>query len=108
MKKQIQQYRYYGQNSHDNNILKDNLFSGSIFPKSIIALGIQTYPGIKFYLNGSEDPIIIGSSGIFEIDIKDNCEITLLSFDRISIEECIENRSNSAYLIIDLISNEEE
>ena len=107
MKKRIQQFRYYGEGYADNNVFKDNLISGSAFPDSIVALGIQTYPGIKFYLNGSEDPVVIGSSGIFEIDIRDNCEITLLSFDESSIN-FIEDRSNSAYLIIDVISNVEE
>lgn len=107
MKKQIQQYRYYGENIADNNISRADLISGYIFPSSIIALGIQTYPGIRFYLNGSEDSIVIGSSGIFEIELKDNCEITLLQFDQKSLDY-IEDKSNSAYLIIDLISNVEE
>ena len=106
MKKIIQQFRYYGEGYADNNVLKVNLISGSVFPDSIVALGIQTYPGIKFYLNGSEDPIIVGSSGIFEIDIRDNCEITLLSFDEDSIN-LIEDKSNSAYLIIDIVYNTE-
>ena len=106
MKKQIQQYRYYGENIADNNINKADLISGYTFPSSILALGIQAYPGLKFYLNGSEDSIIVGSSGIFEIDLKDNCEITLLQFDQQSINY-IEDKSNSAYLIIDLISEGE-
>lgn len=107
MRKRIQQFRYYGEQHPDNNLTRADLISGYVFPSSIIALGIQTYPGIKFYLNGSEDPIIIGSSGIFEIDLRDNCEITLLQFDQSSVDY-VEDKSNSSYLIIDLISNVEE
>ena len=77
MKKQLQQFRYFGDQSSKTStgLTKDNLISGSIFPDSIVALGIQTYPGVKFYLNGADEPIIIGSSGIFEIDLTDNFSI---------------------------------
>ena len=37
----------------------------------IIHLGIQTLPGTKIYLNGFYDaPIIIGATGIYELDLE--------------------------------------
>lgn len=37
----------------------------------IIAFGIQATPGTKFYLNGrAEYPIIIGATGIYELDLR--------------------------------------
>lgn len=115
MKRQLQQFRYYGDgspktsnNSQDKTKLKaSNLISGSIFPDAIVALGIQTYPGVKFYLNGSDESIIIGSSGLFEIDLNDNCEITLLQFEEESVN-FINSPNNTAYLIIDIIYNVKE
>ena len=110
MKKKIKQLRYYGDghiNTYPIELLKDNLVAGSYkyIPPSIIALGIQTSPGVKFYLNDSSDAVIVGASGIFEIDLNDNCEINFLHFDEKSIESIIENET---YLILDIIYNEEE
>ena len=111
MKKQIKQIRYYGVNNENNSRkdLRELLIAGSgkIFPDSIIALGIQTFPGVKFYLNNSEEPIIVGPSGIFEINLMDNCEINFLHFDEKSID-FIDAESNNAYLIIDIIYIVEE
>lgn len=109
MKKQLQQFRYFGDQSLKTTpgLTKDNLISGSIFPDSIVALGIQTYPGVKFYLNGADEPIIIGSSGIFEIDLTDNCEIKHLEFLEESVN-FINSPNNTAYLIVDIIYNVKE
>lgn len=109
MKKQLQQFRYFGDQSSKTStgLTKDNLISGSIFPDSIVALGIQTYPGVKFYLNGADEPIIIGSSGIFEIDLTDNCEIKHLEFLEESVN-FINSPNNTAYLIVDIIYNVKE
>lgn len=109
MKKQLQQFRYFGDQSSKTStgLIKDNLISGSIFPDSIVALGIQTYPGVKFYLNGADEPIIVGSSGIFEIDLTDNCEIKHLEFLEESVN-FIDSPNNTAYLIVDIIYNVKE
>ena len=115
-KKYLKQFRYYGENSilnsPSNNISKKNLVSGSIFFStsnliSIASIGIQTLPGVKFYLNDSVDSIIIGSTGIYELNISDNYEVTALRFDSDSIE-LLSDVSNNAYLIIDIIYNMEE
>jgi hypothetical protein len=37
---------------------------------SISQLGIQGRPGTSFYLNGSTLPIVLGETGIYEIDLQ--------------------------------------
>jgi hypothetical protein len=51
-------------------------------------LGIQAYPGTKFYLSqdekGSSDksfPITIGPTGIYQVDLKEYGIISYLSLD---------------------------
>ena len=72
----------------------------------ISQLGIQALPGTKFYLNGSNDPIIIGHTGIYELDLEGLAEITALSFDAKSIEAI--NGNNNSFLIVDIIYEQEE
>lgn len=118
MAKTIRQYRYFGENDSRNypaNITKGAITLGNIFRNgselgSITQLGIQTLPGVKFFLNGSLDPIIVGSTGIYELDLEGISEITELSFDPESIEKIGPvNSANShihnGYLIVDAIYN---
>lgn len=116
MGKYLKQFRYYGDGISKNSPLdiinKKNLTSGSVFFNSsnllsIAALGIQTMPGVKFYLNDSVDSIIVGSTGIYELNLNENFEITSLKFDSTSLD-LIDDPSNSAYLIIDIVYNTEE
>ena len=117
MAKYLMQFRYYGNSSDGKNypssITKNSLISGSYLisykpsATSIASLGIQTLPGVKFYLNNSQiDPIIIGPSGIYELGTDKNYEITGLQFDSKSIDSI--NANNGAYLIIDIVYNVEE
>lgn len=115
MKKLLKQFRYYGEARNDLNypptITKTNLYTGGIFFTSndllsIQALGIQAVPGTKFYLNNSVESIIVGSTGIYELDLADGYEITALKFDSASLN-LINDPTNSAYLIIDAIYNVE-
>lgn len=116
MAKYLMQFRYYGDQLENNglsNIKYKELISGSHFincrpnATSIASLGIQTLPGVKFYLNNSQiDPIIIGPSGIYELGTDKNYEITGLQFDSKSIDSI--NANNGAYLIIDIVYNVEE
>lgn len=64
-------------------------------------LGIQTVPGTMIYLNGSENPIIIGATGIYELDMADGIEISSLQINNASLSQI----SNSAdgYIIIDVL-----
>lgn len=116
MAKAIRQYRYYGENNNKNypeNISVENLTEGSIFflennLTSITQLGIQTLPGIKFYLNdpGKTKPIIVGSTGIYELELEGIAEINSMTIDPNSLKT-IQN-VGSAYLIIDALYEKEE
>ena len=107
MSKQIAQFRYYGANKEGRNYPSDisraNLASGSIFSGHlpIVQLGIQALPGTKFYLNNSLDPIIIGATGIYELDIEGLSTITKIAFDAKSISVIEQN--DGAYLLVDIM-----
>ncbi len=110
MAKKVKQFRYYSDTSENNYPSEDgkkptyrNLISGSVFSNymPILQLGVQTLPGTKFYLNGSNNPIIIGSTGIYELDLQGLTEISSLQFDASSVGLIKNNQS--AYLIIDII-----
>lgn len=112
MAKQVKQFRFYQHNSNKNypqaKVNYRNLVSGRLFQDymPISQLGIQALPGTKFYLNGSNDPIIIGHTGIYELDLEGLAEITALSFDAKSIEAI--NGNNNSFLIVDIIYEQEE
>lgn len=116
MAKKIKQFRYYAENdtnanpnytrNYPDSISARNLVSGSIFATStpIVQLGIQALPGTRFFLNGNQYPIIIGNTGIYELDLQGQGEITALSFESRSINAIKENEN--AYLIVDIIYEE--
>lgn len=115
MAKSIQQFRFYNNENKAQNqpstITQNQLVSGSVFFQNaalgtITQLGIQALPGTKFYLNNSANPIIIGFTGIYELDLEGISEITSLAFDRESLAAI--NNINNAYLIVDAIYNVEE
>lgn len=86
-----------------------SLFDGTKGGKKyvpILQLGIQTVPGTYFYLNGGLDPIIIGSTGIYELDLNGEVEISKLEIDRDSLNRI--NEMQNGYLIIDIIYEDEE
>lgn len=109
MAKKVKQFRYYS-NGSDNNyplgLTNRQLISGSAFNNymPIVQLGIQTMPGTKLYLNGSNNPIIIGSTGIYELDLQGLTQINSLQFDANSVT--LINNNQSAYLIVDIIYEE--
>lgn len=112
MAKKVAQFRYYGIDSNKNfpkGITKAKLQSGSIFNNCypITQLGIQALPGTEFYLNGNnKTPIIIGSTGIYELSLEGVSEITHLAFDRYSLSTI--ETTPTAYLIVDIIYDTED
>ncbi len=83
--KRIRQFRYSGDNSTENSsssITKDALVFGNIFQSynTISQMGIQGRPGTSFYLNNSEFPIVLGETGIYEIDLQDRGTIHSIGF----------------------------
>ena len=116
MAKKIKQFRYYEEKditrnpnttrNFPSNIAARNLKSGSIFASCtpIVQLGIQTLPGTRFFLNGNNYPIIVGNTGIYELDLQGQGEITALSFEASSIDAISKNPNG--YLIVDIIYEE--
>ena len=110
MARKVQQIRYYGDNKADRDknqpagLTGNRLRSGSVFSQytPMKQLGIQTMPGVKFYLNNSTDPIIIGSTGIYELNVENLTEITALSFDTTSIN-MINQTPSTSYIIVDIL-----
>ena len=111
MAKKIGQIRYYGPDSNNSNqkrnypedLTSASLRYGNIFNTvyPIVQLGVQTMPGVKFYVNNHTTPIIIGATGIYELNVDGLSNITDIQFDSSSLQ-LIDNNPN-AYLIIDYI-----
>lgn len=110
MANKVIQYRYYNDNNLNNypsNATGDLFISGNAFTTvPILQLGIQSLPGTKFKLNNSVDSIIIGSTGIYELDLENKTEISSLTFDATSIKNIGEK--NGAYLIVDVLYEDTE
>ncbi len=116
--KKAYQYRYMNNDKWPNDINDpsktisyEKIVTGSIFADKtpIYQLGIQSLPGTKFYLNGGVDPIIIGSTGIYELDLHDKATISSLRFAADSVKT-IQNGfdNNTSFLIVDIIYEGEE
>ena len=113
MAKKVIQYRYYNDNNENNNPtgskIKDFVsgdFLGNNIP--ILQMGIQTLPGTKFYIDdvNKERDIIIGNTGIYEINLNNKTAIGKISFDLESME--IIKNNPGAYLIIDTVYESED
>lgn len=84
-----------------NTLTAASLIDGSAFEGySIIQLGVRALPGTKFYINGNKSPVIVGFTGLFDIDLSNGGSIETLAFDPDSIQE-IEKR-DTAYLVVDM------
>jgi hypothetical protein len=105
----IQQFRFFSVNSPKNYNISDvkDLVTGNFLRtngfniSSIIQLGIQALPGTRFYLNNLTEPIIIGETGIFELELDGVTEISKIQFDCASLNTISKNVN--ACLIIDII-----
>ena len=112
MAKHVMQFRYYEDNHTNNQPVELNagqLVNGTVFAKYLpfTQLGIQALPGTRFYLNDNiEGPVIVGSTGIYELDLEGLSEITAISFDASSIASISSN--DSAYLIVDIVYNQDD
>ena len=76
MARKVYQVRYYGDGeangkNQPKNLTGNRLRSGSVFSQytPIKQIGIQSMPGVKFYLNNSIEPITIGSTGTQMVSI---------------------------------------
>lgn len=112
MAKRVKQFRYYSEENglnmnYPSNINHKGLVSGESFSYYMPAykIGIQSLPGTRFYLNNTSSPIIIGHTGIFEMDLNEHTELISLRFDAKSIK--LINDNINAYLIVDILYEEE-
>ena len=123
MSKQVKQFRFYDyNNTHNKNYpvlynqneepisgeeFAGKFINGTLFSNyRIIQLGIQSLPGTKFSLNNSIGSIIIGHTGIYELNVDGLTEITALQFSKDSME-AINGNANS-FLIVDIVYEEED
>ena len=120
----VKQFRYYNDKSSEVTeskrnqpttldgtttlITSEHYVNGDVFGKHfpVTQLGIQALPGTKFYLNEAVDPVIIGATGIYELDLTNGIQISKISFDPKSME-IIKNNDN-AFLIVDIIYDDGE
>ena len=87
--KKIMQFRYWNDNNSFNSpstLTGDVLASGELFSTygSVSALGVQGPPGLKFYLNNGDYPIVIGNTGIYQLDMNGVNKITSIAFPGLS------------------------
>ena len=111
MRKILRQFRFYGNSNSLNSpedITSGDLERGEIFFKSselknatIVSFGIQTVPGVQFYINDSPNTVIVGPTGIYELNLQDGYEINVIKFIPDSLDLIEEN--NNAYLIVDVM-----
>lgn len=104
-------YFYYAtqQINYPITLYSGNLVSGSAFANCvpIVKLGIQSLPGVRFRFNSNLEWIMLGATGLYELDLKDSAgSITDLKFDKQSIS--IIDQNPNAYLIIDIVYEEED
>lgn len=113
MAKKIAQFRYYGKNETEKNYAPINVddwdqafITGSIFEefKPIYQLGIQSLPGIKFRINEGKHYIVMGSSGIYDLDLVNGAKIMSLCFDQNSLQRISDNPTT--YLLVDILYDE--
>ncbi len=109
------QYRFFEENHPQNQpnkptekITFNNLLTGAVFATRmpIVQLGIQSLPGTKFYLNNGIEPVELGITGIYELDLTAGATITAIRFDRNSLDTIINNVNAS--LIVDIVYETEE
>lgn len=106
-KLKIKQFRFYENGSSKNAPAVENYnfyCTETSFTQyaPIQQLGIQTLPGTKFYLNQSVDPIIVGGTGIYEIDLRNTTAILgSIRFDQQSMISI--NNNPNGFLLMDFV-----
>ncbi len=119
MARAVHQFRFYkNSENEDRNEPSGAAFTavsgakgfanGDVFKEyyPFYQLGIQTLPGVMIYLNGSEDPVIIGSTGIYELDASDGVEIFTLQVSNASLSQI--SSASDGYIIIDVLYDDKK
>lgn len=100
------QIRYSSEGAAINtpNTTIQSLTDGSVFYPylPIFQLGIQAPPGTKVYLNNNTSAVMIGHTGLFELDLNNtNTYISDIKFDMTSITNLVESNPSN-YIIVDM------
>lgn len=107
--KKIMQFRFAGisdsRNYPDFSDYPAMLTTGNIFKNYGIVsqLGIQAPVGMRFSLNGSQHPITIGETGIYELDLENVGRIISIQFNTQDITEYVKNAKGNNPLLIDIV-----
>ena len=108
MAKKVVQIRYYGPKNKKNFPNQDNLntglLNGTVFVDylPICQLGVQGMPGTEFYLNGATSGVIVGNTGIYELNVENLVEISGMKISKQTLDN-IDNANGNQYIIIDLL-----
>lgn len=119
MANKVKQFRFYNDAEADKGDASNNspktaemaqFVDGTIFADCfpISQLGIQALPGTRVLLNNASDLdyLLIGQTGIFELDLDNQTEITSIKFDAQSMAKI--NKTTNAVLIVDIIYDDGE
>lgn len=112
--KKIAQFRYYGENDARNypnseiilNFdLSTRLTKGTLLRDYglVSHIGIQGIPGTLFYLNGTEHPIRIGDTGIYELDLEGRGQISSIQMPASSLDLYGKGNNDDINLYIDIV-----
>lgn len=108
--KRIMQFRFYGENDARNypkNYTLDSWITNVLANCGAVShLGIQGEPGVVFYLNDGNNPIVLGFTGIYELDLEGIGRITNLRFNKeklISTYPSDPSSSDSKRILVDVI-----
>ena len=107
MARKTYQYRF---KTADPNITEwSALVSGAafneLFSKGVEQIGIQALPGTRFKMSTGPDWVVIGTTGIYELDLTGRATISALCFDKASID-IIQNGAGQT-LLIDIVYKED-
>lgn len=109
--KKITQFIFYGKHNREEEGFSCLPSSLDLWSTNLLSdygpvshLGIQGEPGVIFYLNYSDDPITLGVTGIYEIDLEGLGSISSLRFDMQKLSEKYDTSpSHSHRLLVDII-----
>ena len=109
--KKIKQFVFYGdyirKNTSKKCIPEDmEKWETNLLEKygPISHLGIQGEPGVIFYLNNSGDPISIGATGIYEMNLEGIGHISSIRFDMSTLSEKYDTAPSTLQrLLVDIV-----
>ena len=108
MARKTYQYRFNVGNGISNVSSSNDLVTGQAFKanftKGVEQIGIQALPGTRFKMSAGPDWVIIGTTGIYELDLTGRATIGDLCFDKASID--IIEETNTP-LLVDIVYKED-